>query len=173
MAGATSHAVNRVEDGCGGDRGMFNAQFLNNMFRRERRQMGLWCRSNQGFGERQTSASRRRLQDDVDVLRSTEAMREMDVPDTLGETRHVIAIGSELLRNGRMRDDDAWNCGSVIRPDENGRWASGISTIVHRDTQETDADGMMYDCPPGHTRNRRRRDDVRDGRHQRDGRWYG
>ena len=42
-----------------------------------------------------------------------------------------------------MRDDDAWNCGSVVRPDENGRWASGISTIIHRDTKETDADWMV------------------------------
>ncbi len=40
-------------------------------------------------------------------------------------------------------DDDAWNCGSVIRPDEKGRGGSGFPTIVHRDTQETDADGMM------------------------------
>jgi hypothetical protein len=42
-----------------------------------------------------------------------------------------------------MRDDDAWNCGSVIRPDENGRGGSGISTIVHRDAQETNTDGMV------------------------------
>ena len=55
----------------------------------------------------------------------------------------MVSPGAKLLRNGRMRDDDAWDCGSVIRPDENGRGGSGISTIVHRHTQETDADGMM------------------------------
>ncbi|KAI2502406.1 hypothetical protein MHU86_12063 [Fragilaria crotonensis] len=42
-----------------------------------------------------------------------------------------------------MGDDDAWDRGSVIRPNEYGRWASGISTIVNRHTQETDADRLM------------------------------
>ena len=63
--------------------------------------------------------------------------------DALGEARLMVSFGAKLLRNGCMRDDDAWNCGSVIRPDENGRRGSGISTIVHGDTQETDTDGMM------------------------------
>ena len=63
--------------------------------------------------------------------------------DAFGEARHMVATSAELLRNGCMRDDDAWNCGSVIRPDEHGRGGSGISTIVHRDAQETNTDGMM------------------------------
>ena len=105
--------------------------------------MSFCRRSNQGFGERQTSAAGRWLQDDVDILRSTEPMREMDVPGAFRETGHVIAVGAQLFRNGRMRNDDAWNCGSVIRPNENGRWASGISTIVDRYTKETNTDWMM------------------------------
>jgi hypothetical protein len=40
-------------------------------------------------------------------------------------------------------NDDAWDRGSVIRPNEYGRWASGISTIINRHTQETDADRLM------------------------------
>ncbi len=42
-----------------------------------------------------------------------------------------------------MGDDNAWDCGSVIRPNKYGRWASGISTIINRHTQETDADRLM------------------------------
>jgi hypothetical protein len=56
----------------------------------------------------------------------------------------MVSTGAKLLRNNGVRDDDAWNCGSVILSDENGRGGSGISTIVHRDAQETDTDGMMH-----------------------------
>ena len=69
----------------------------------------------------------------------------MDMPDAFGGTGHVKAIGSKLLGDGRMGDDDAWNCGSVVRPNENGQWASSISTIVNRHhSQETNANGMMH-----------------------------
>ena len=47
-------------------------------------------------------------------------MREMDVSDTIREARHVVAIGAELLGNGRVRNDDAWNCRGVVCPNENG-----------------------------------------------------
>ena len=151
MAGAASHAVDGINDRCSGDGRVLSAKTMNGLIEWERRQMSFCRRSNQGFGERQTSAAGRWLQDDVDILRSTEPMREMDVPGAFRETGHVVAVGAQLFRNGRMRNDDAWNCGSVIRPDENGRGGSGISTVVHRDAQE-------------------RRDGARDGRHQRGGR---
>ena len=64
--------------------------------------MGLRSRSNEGFGERQTSTICRRLQDDVYVLRVTDPVREVDVPNAFGEAGHVIAIGAKLLRDRRM-----------------------------------------------------------------------
>ena len=143
MAGAASHAVDGINDRCSGDGRVLSAKTMNGLIGWERRQMSFCRRSNQGFGERQTSAAGRWLQDDVDILRSTEPMREMDVPGAFRETGHVVAVGAQLFRNGRMRNDDAWNCGSVIRPNENGRWASGISTIVDRYTKETNTDWMM------------------------------
>jgi hypothetical protein len=43
--------------------------------------------------------------------------------------------------------DDAGDSGSEIRPDEYGRWSSGTSTIVDRDTEETNADRVMRVVP--------------------------
>ncbi len=107
MAGVACHSVDGVEDRLSGDKGMFGAQLPNNLIRWERRQMGLSCRSNQGLGERQAAAACRRLQDDVNIFRATEAMWEMDMPNAFGETQHVISIGAKLLQDCRMRNDDA------------------------------------------------------------------
>jgi hypothetical protein len=68
MTGTACHAINRVEDRGSGDGGMLSAQSPNNGVRWQRRQVSLGCWSSQGFGERQTAAVRRRLQDDVNIL---------------------------------------------------------------------------------------------------------
>ncbi len=65
------------------------------------------------------------------------------MPNAFGETRHVVSIGAELLQDCRMRNDDAWDRGSVIRPNEYGRWASSISAIINRHTQGTNANMVM------------------------------
>ena len=54
--------------------------------------MCLWCWGNQGFGESQTAMTCRRLQDDVYILRTAEAVWEMNVPGALNEAGHVITI---------------------------------------------------------------------------------
>ena len=59
--------------------------------------MGLQCWGNQGLGECKAAAACRWLQDDVYILRATEAVREMNVSGCFGEARHVISISAELL----------------------------------------------------------------------------
>ncbi len=143
MACTTCHAINRVEDGAGSDGGMFCAESADELVGRQRRQMGLWCRCDQGLGERQTAPTRRRLQDDVDILRAAETMRKHDVSWICGKAGHVIPVGAELLRDGRVGHDDAGNRGSEVSPDEHGRRASRASTIVDRDAKKADADWVM------------------------------
>ena len=46
-----------------------------------------------------------------------------------------------------MGHDDAGDSGSEIRPDEYGQRSSGTSTIVDRDTEETNADRVMRVVP--------------------------
>ncbi len=46
-----------------------------------------------------------------------------------------------------MGHDDAGDSGSEIRPDKDGRRSSGTSTIVDRDTEETNADRVMRVVP--------------------------
>jgi hypothetical protein len=42
-----------------------------------------------------------------------------------------------------VRDDDAWNGGSIVRPNENGRRASRTSTIIDGDAKEANANRMV------------------------------
>ena len=55
----------------------------------------------------------------------------------------MIAVGAELLWYGRVGDDDAWNCGSVVRPNKHGRRTSRTSTIIDGDAKETNANRVM------------------------------
>ena len=78
MACATCHAVD-------GELHMFGAQSPDEVIGRVGRSVGLRRRSDQGFGERQAAAACRWLQDDVDVLSTSEAMWKKDVAGALGE----------------------------------------------------------------------------------------
>jgi hypothetical protein len=96
--------------------------------------MGLRCR---------TSSVRRGLEDDINVLRMAEAMREKYVSGAVGKTRHVISFRAKLFGYGRVGDDDAGNSGSIICPNEHGRRPSRTSTIVDGHAKKADADRMM------------------------------
>jgi hypothetical protein len=59
--------------------------------------MGLGRRSNQGFGECQSSSVCRGLQDNVNVLRMAEAVREKYVSGAVGKTQHMISVRAKLF----------------------------------------------------------------------------
>jgi hypothetical protein len=85
MARAACHAVDGVEDRRRSDLRMFGAQSPDEVIGRVGRSVGLQRRSDQGFGEGQAAAACCWLQDDVDVLSTSEAMWKKDVAGALGE----------------------------------------------------------------------------------------
>ena len=67
-------------------------------------------------------------------------MQEVDESGCVDRTGHVVSVCTQLLRNGGVGHNNARNRGSVIRPHEDGRRASGNSTIGNRDAEEANTD---------------------------------
>jgi hypothetical protein len=85
MARTAGHAVNGVEDRRRSSFCMFGAQSANEVIGREGRGVCFRRRRDQGFRERQSTPTRRWLQDDVNILSASKAMGKKDVAGAFGK----------------------------------------------------------------------------------------
>ena len=144
VAGVARHAVGGVKDAVAGLGRVIGAETA------DRKHVSWECigalalrRDDKGVGESQAAAMCGRLDGKVDILAPSEAVREQNETFVVREGGGVVPRGGELFGNGRVGNNDAGNRGSIVRSNEEGRGASGNSTIIQGDAKETSANREM------------------------------
>lgn len=110
---------------------------------RQRGNMGIRCRNEEGISESQATAKTCRLQTDANIFRglSGRAAWESNQANAILGTVHAVSIACELLGDGTVTDNHAGDGRSVVRAYKDATWhVTGNIHRIHRGKRR-DAEG--------------------------------